>query len=359
MKHASLLPLAILPFLTSCWMDDPATGTNDEVTTSLQILADNVRGLPAMTSPQGTTAARIATRSVDSASDTLWSFLWMEDHRTWSSWRMYSKKKCTSDREDSTLRQCIERFDANDSDGFSQGVEIYQKDQQGTRSLNFRCDIVTRSGFVWNTTQTLTLNRSGDWSQGLRRVGRFDFPDLGWHCPFDLEDSEDSKEFTRSLASGLPLYAGNRQIGRMVIDSPLGGSQSPRIRWFDMAGHEYIARPLGFRNNAGDSVGLRIIRTRRDTIGGHPGIAIDGRFFIPEHYGLFSDSVTIFASQDSSGSGIPYGNTPSPVGEFTLFLPHAAFCLPDSGWFHLSFHMHSRDPSIVAPAIPTGVFRIP
>lgn len=340
-------------------MNDPATGTNDEVTTSLQLLADNVRSLPAMTSPQGTTAGRSAMRSNDSASDTLWSFLWMEDHRTWSNWRMYSKEKCISDRGDSTLRQCIERFDENDSDGFAQGMEMYQKDQQGTRSLNFRCDIVNRSGFVWNTTQTLTLKRSGDWSQGLRRVGRFDFPKLGWHCPFDLEDSEDSKEFTRSLARGLPLYAGSRQIGRMVIDSSISAAQSPRIRWFDMAGREYLAQPLGFRNNAGDSVGLRIIRTRRDTIDGHPGIAIDGRFFIPEHYGLFSDSVAVFASQDSSGSGIPYGNAPSPVGGFTLFLPHATFGLPDSGWFHLSFHMHGRDPSMVAPSIPTDVLRIP
>lgn len=356
LRHAfsALLPLV----LTACGSDGPSAGTGDEVTTSLQILADNVRSIP-MASSEATVAARGAAYSAGSASDTIWSYLWMEDHRTWSGWRMYSKEACVPDNGDSSLRRCVERFDQNDSEGFAQGVETYRKDLRGTASLDFRCDIVARSGFVWNTTQTLILKRSGDWSQGVRRTGRFVFPGPGWYCPFDLDDSEDSKEFTRALASGLPLYDGNRQIGRMVVDSTTGIAQAPRIRWFDMAGREYLAQPLRFRNNAGDSVGLRVIQTRRDTLDGLPGIAIDGRFHIPERYGMFPDSVNIFARASGGASEHSYGSVPAPVGRFTLFLPRSSFELPDSGLFHLSFQMRGRNPSVAVPAIPTDELPIP
>lgn len=316
MIPARVLFLPLLAVLAAC-TGDRVTGTNDEVSTSLQILADNVRSVPAASTGDDGGAARRAL-----ADDTGWNVVEMADHVFWSAWRIVGRTPRTT--TDSGFTTYAKTTHANDSLAYLESVETYVLDDAGTRRTTASATIRNRGGFVWRSSRSIVLNTPGEWGDGFTTTWRLDFPSLGLHCEYEVEETDlGSDHLLALLHGGVPLLSGDRVVGSFSIDTASGA-----MRWMDLEGRAYAPRPLPFANNAQDSIGLRVHSATRGSLEGLSGLRIRGRFSLPvERYGFRTDSLRLQYSFDStdmpdSAPSIPMSFAQGP---FALFVPSEAF----------------------------------
>lgn len=315
----ALLPLVLI--LSSCWEgDEPTAGTNDETTTALQVLADNVRDADDLF--QGAsepTQAPLVARRADGLLAEGWRPDHIEDHGTWASWMLLRRRM----PEESGCSEPVEDVLQNDFDGWRSSTAHCFKLPDGADSGGVVQSFRTRSGFAW---QSVITGRTDPLDAG-RSIVRviLDFPQLGMRVEvprFDTLKSPRLESLQKELLRGLPLLSGARVVGRLSIDSATN-----RFRWFDLQGKEYLPRSLPFRQTLEDSIGLRLVSFAPDTIGSAPGWRVDGRFHLPDSFGLVAEGIRVTweGAEDAVSSSSPSPVVDCPVtplrGRLSLFCP--------------------------------------
>lgn len=324
MTHRTIRTLLVTcvaaALLASC-NDDSVAGTSDEAQTSLklQLVADNLRPIPVGESGGGgsagraTVAGRVAAESDSAclARETIHEARFEEDESQAMHW-LFRKR-------DRTRWGCRERYALIEtSHGGNQAMEWRASDttwMEGGDPVEVHATgrAVTPSGFRYEVRTTMTPSTPG--LPPDRMVQTVVLSDLGWRAEFAAIDGDPA-----AFVQGVPLLEGTTAVGRLAIDTLTGG-----FRVFDLKGREYLPRPQAFPPVAADSLGVRVVGIRRDTVDGIEGLRVSLVGQLPADSGLSFDVVKISyftgPSEDSykqTSAGIAW---PAGATSITLFFP--------------------------------------
>lgn len=307
--------------LASC-NDDSVAGTSDEAQTSLklQLVADNLRPIPAGQSGGGGSAGREAVAgrlvaTIDTtcqALETIHEARFEEKEDQGMHWRFRLW--------DRTRWGCRERYASIAQEhGSMPETEWWADDTtwiEGGDPVEYHrtAQAVTRANFHFRFLTTMTPSRPGLESDQV--VSTIVLGDLGWEATFRWTLGEP----TPATVTGTPIVQGSTPVGRLSIDTLTGG-----FRVFDLHGKEYFPRAQVFPPVAADSLGVRVVGIRRDTVDGTEGlrVALVGR--LPSDSGLSFGGVRIsyfmgpsedLYKETSAGLAWPVGATSA-----SLFFP--------------------------------------
>jgi hypothetical protein len=276
--------LLSMPFLWSC---DSSTsrvaGTNDETSTSLQILADNVKSIGSSSSPASArrlAASRalplgFAARSLAGSTDTgHWVPNGFYDHGTWGSWSLQWNGSCIPVADAPST--CITRDTIliNDTFNFSSEEETWTQVGSQYVAVSVSGFLENRSGFKYEFHLRSTTDTTTD--RSVEDSGSIVVPQLGIAIQLPAGWGTNTQ---------LPvLLAGNR-IGTALLGN------FGELRWFDLTGKEYLGAPLPRTTFGPDSLGMHLVSRRPDTVAGKPGLRLTGWYSMPDRYGMVTDSV--------------------------------------------------------------------
>lgn len=279
--------LACAPLMNSCMSDPPQASTSDEVTTTLQSLADNIRKLPSAEKPSlaartadAESAPRPAARTIlpnpeDSGS---WipaiEFHDRADHSVWEMVRVDPMRVDPTRPERAIL---VSDDLSNGIDGLFQRTEIETFANGKFVFGSDRFEITRRSGFRYLFQRGCSRDTTTE--EWVQLPETLSVPSLGITVvvPADSADS--------LLTKGVPVMRSGVRIGTLVLRNWTD------LRWFDLAGREYVGNSGDPRPFGPDSVGLHVSSMVRDTVDGEPGWRLKGWFHLPDSFDLAIDSV--------------------------------------------------------------------
>lgn len=303
--------------LASC-NDESVAGTSDEAQTSLklQLVADNLRPIPGEQSEGAPSAGRAvvleATDSAclvrqiihearfeeDEAEGMRWRFR-LRDHTRWNCKERYAKVSQVHGRTTET------EWWANDTTWMEAGDPV---------EVNSSAVAVTRTGFRFQYRTRMWPSQPGQAPDQVEVA--IILNDLGWEATFRWADDQ----ATTAFAQGAPILQGVVPVGRLAIDTLTGA-----FRVFDLKGREYLPRPQVFPPVAADSLGVRVVGIRRDTVDGTAGLRVGLVGRLPADSGLSFGGVWLstFSGPSEALHLKATDHQPWPVGSASasLFFP--------------------------------------
>lgn len=303
-----------MAWMTSC-DDEPVAGTTDEAQTSLklQLVADNLRPIPGDQAVSGPAAGRAlaadATDSACLARETIHEARFEEGESQGMRWRFRLR--------DRTRWGCKERYAlVSQEHGRTAETEWRASDttwMEGGDPAEVRgtAVAVTRTGFRFQFRSLVSPSQPGQVPDQYAET--IVLNDLGWVATFRWIDGQSSTVFVQ----GTPILQGSVPVGRLAIDTLTGD-----FRVFDLKGREYLPRPQVFPPVAADSLGVRVVGIRRDTLGGASGLLVSLVGRLPADSGLSFRVVRLSTyggpSEDSSLRTV--GEVPWPAGATSVSL---------------------------------------
>lgn len=275
-RNLACAALAIA-LITSC-DDEPVAGTTDEAQTSLklQLVADNLRPIPGDQAASGSAAGRAlgleATDSACLARETIHEARFEESETEGMEW-MFRQR-------DRSRWGCRERYPlVSTSHGRNPAVEWWVSGttwMEGGDPVAYEAEgrAVTPSGFRYEVRTSMTASTPG--LAPDRMVQTIFLTDFGWKAEFLAADGDPS-----TFVKGVPLLEGATSVGRLAIDTLTGA-----FRVFDLKGREVLPRPQVFPPVAADSLGVRVVGIRRDTVDGAAGLLVSLVGRLPADSGL-------------------------------------------------------------------------
>lgn len=319
-----------LVLMTAC-DDEPVAGTTDEAQTSLnlQLVADNLRPIPGEQGEDAPVAGRAlvleATDSACLASEIIHEARFEEGESQGMRWRFRLRER--------TRWGCKERYAwVSQEHGRTTETEWWANDttwmEDGDPVEVRRSAVaVNRTGFRFQFRTFVTPSRPGQVPDQV--VETIVLNDLGWEATFRWTDGQSMTAFVQ----GTPILRGTVPVGRLAVDTLTGA-----FRVFDLKGREYLPRPQVFPPVAADSLGVRVVTIRRDTVDGTEGlrVALVGR--LPADSGLSFDGVRLSTfrgpSEDlyqETSDGQPWPAGATSVSLFFADLPLGATHIRVSG----------------------------
>lgn len=309
-----LLSVFIFP-LVACSIDHPATGTNDEVTTSLQMLADNVKSIGSASS---LAARKFAGRAMmGGPSDTgRWIAFDFVDHSRYSVWQLQWNGTC---QNVSGTDECIatDRQMINDLPGLTSYTNRWSS--RGTQLLSVASisESWRRSGFKYFLEDSSHADTIlGTW---ITDRSVMTFPGMDIRIPLRTGRQDSLLMHLTSIPEiRLPILKSGVQIGILVQQGIAGP------RWFDMSGKEYHGAPLPSNSFGPDSLGIHLTQARWDSLGDVPGIRLTGWYHMPDSLGMAQDSIWAMIEGDCSGTRCAWNFgrvAPEPDGRINYFIP--------------------------------------
>ncbi len=288
MKPASLL-LASIPFLASCQQGALESATNDEVTTTLQILADNIQKLPSQedqktagrssgTSSRPIAAGRFVGPICSPEDSGKWvPSGWIHDWANYSVWAFsrIDPSAPANDIPGGWVETSTEIRNGIDGMLTTRESETFANDR--FRHGSFQLERTNRTGFRFRLGMSYSLDSAtGEW---LRYPETLQVPQLGVQAiiPADSADS--------ILASGVPVLRSGVQIGTLRMDGWM------TLRWFDLTGKEYHGTDRETGRFGPDSIRMHLSSIDRDTVDGGPGWRLKGWYYFPDSLDLAIDTV--------------------------------------------------------------------
>lgn len=303
--------------LVSC-NDDSLAGTSDEAQTSLklQMVADNLRPIPGEQSEEAPAASRgIVLDAADSAClarEAIHEARFEEGESQGMQWRFRQR--------DRTRWNCTERYArVSQEHGRTPETEWWANDtiwMDGGDPVELRRSAVavTRTGFRFQFRTLVTPSQAGQVPDQVEET--IVLNDLGWEATFRWSDGQ----FTTAFAQGAPILQGAVPVGRLAIDTLTGA-----FRVFDLKGREYHPRPQVFPPVAADSLGVRVVTIRPDTVDGTAGLRVALVGHLPADSGLSFEDVRLSTFRGPSenlyqetSDGLPW---PAGATSVSLFFP--------------------------------------